>query len=236
MLALRAAAVGRPRRLPAHDHRDPAPHRRDADDRLLRHPGRRGAGRRRAHAQGPDRPLPGRRPTRRRLHARGAASTRRRASSAIDRVELRRRNLIRRFPHRTPLGFEYDSGRLRALPRAGARAGGRLGTSAGGAPGTARRSPAPASRSTSSAPAASGRRGDRARARRRLRGRQQRLPARPGPRDDVRPDRRRPAGLRARSGRAALRRQRDGARAAWARSAAARWRWPARRSSSRSRS
>ena len=28
----------------------------------------------------------------------------------IDRVELRRRNLIRRFPHRTPLGFEYDSG------------------------------------------------------------------------------------------------------------------------------
>ena len=28
----------------------------------------------------------------------------------IDRVQLRRRNLIRRFPHRTPLGFEYDSG------------------------------------------------------------------------------------------------------------------------------
>ncbi len=28
----------------------------------------------------------------------------------IDRVELRRRNLIRRFPHRTALGFEYDSG------------------------------------------------------------------------------------------------------------------------------
>ncbi len=28
----------------------------------------------------------------------------------IDRIELRRRNLIRRFPHRTPLGFEYDSG------------------------------------------------------------------------------------------------------------------------------
>jgi aerobic carbon-monoxide dehydrogenase large subunit len=28
----------------------------------------------------------------------------------LDRVQLRRRNLIRRFPHRTPLGFEYDSG------------------------------------------------------------------------------------------------------------------------------
>lgn len=29
---------------------------------------------------------------------------------AIDRIELRRRNLIRSFPHRTPLGFTYDSG------------------------------------------------------------------------------------------------------------------------------
>jgi carbon-monoxide dehydrogenase large subunit len=28
----------------------------------------------------------------------------------IDRVELRRRNLIGSFPHRTPLGFSYDSG------------------------------------------------------------------------------------------------------------------------------
>jgi aerobic carbon-monoxide dehydrogenase large subunit len=28
----------------------------------------------------------------------------------VDRVELRRRNLIRRFPHETPLGFSYDSG------------------------------------------------------------------------------------------------------------------------------
>jgi aerobic carbon-monoxide dehydrogenase large subunit len=28
----------------------------------------------------------------------------------IDRIELRRRNLIRRFPHRTPMGHEYDSG------------------------------------------------------------------------------------------------------------------------------
>jgi carbon-monoxide dehydrogenase large subunit len=28
----------------------------------------------------------------------------------LDRVELRRRNLIRRFPHRTPTGLEYDSG------------------------------------------------------------------------------------------------------------------------------
>jgi aerobic carbon-monoxide dehydrogenase large subunit len=29
---------------------------------------------------------------------------------AIDRVALRRRNLIRSFPHRTPLGYTYDSG------------------------------------------------------------------------------------------------------------------------------
>ncbi len=28
----------------------------------------------------------------------------------IDRIELRRRNLIRRFPHETPLGLSYDSG------------------------------------------------------------------------------------------------------------------------------
>jgi carbon-monoxide dehydrogenase large subunit len=28
----------------------------------------------------------------------------------VDRVELRRRNLIRSFPHQTPLGFAYDSG------------------------------------------------------------------------------------------------------------------------------
>lgn len=28
----------------------------------------------------------------------------------LDRIELRRRNLIRRFPHQTPLGFSYDSG------------------------------------------------------------------------------------------------------------------------------
>ncbi|HWE11338.1 MAG TPA: xanthine dehydrogenase family protein molybdopterin-binding subunit [Solirubrobacteraceae bacterium] len=28
----------------------------------------------------------------------------------LDRIELRRRNLIRRFPHRTPTGLEYDSG------------------------------------------------------------------------------------------------------------------------------
>ncbi len=28
----------------------------------------------------------------------------------VDRVELRRRNLIRRFPHETPLGLSYDSG------------------------------------------------------------------------------------------------------------------------------
>jgi aerobic carbon-monoxide dehydrogenase large subunit len=28
----------------------------------------------------------------------------------VDRIELRRRNLIRRFPHETPLGLSYDSG------------------------------------------------------------------------------------------------------------------------------
>ena len=28
----------------------------------------------------------------------------------LDRIELRRRNLVRRFPYETPLGFSYDSG------------------------------------------------------------------------------------------------------------------------------
>jgi carbon-monoxide dehydrogenase large subunit len=28
----------------------------------------------------------------------------------VERIELRRRNLVRAFPHRTPLGYEYDSG------------------------------------------------------------------------------------------------------------------------------
>ena len=44
----------------------------------------------------------------------------------IDRVELRRRNLVRRFPHRTPLGYEYDSGDFeRCLTRAVALLAGR---------------------------------------------------------------------------------------------------------------
>jgi carbon-monoxide dehydrogenase large subunit len=30
--------------------------------------------------------------------------------TGIDRIELRRRNVIRRFPHQTPLGLKYDSG------------------------------------------------------------------------------------------------------------------------------
>jgi carbon-monoxide dehydrogenase large subunit len=37
----------------------------------------------------------------------------------MDPIELRRRNLIRKFPHRTPLGFSYDSGDYeRCLERA----------------------------------------------------------------------------------------------------------------------
>jgi carbon-monoxide dehydrogenase large subunit len=37
----------------------------------------------------------------------------------VDRVELRRRNLVRSFPHHTPLGYEYDSGDYeRCLDRA----------------------------------------------------------------------------------------------------------------------
>ena len=41
----------------------------------------------------------------------------------LDPVELRRRNLIRSFPHRSALGLDVRLGRLRALPRARARAG-----------------------------------------------------------------------------------------------------------------
>ncbi len=58
----------------------------------------------------------------------------------IDRIELRRRNLIRRFPHRTPLGFEYDSGDYeRCLDLALELAG-----PAAAAPGSAAAAPGPA--------------------------------------------------------------------------------------------
>ena len=57
--------------------------------------------------------------------------------TGIDRVELRRRNLVRRFPHRTPTGLEYDSGdfdrcldlalELARAPVAGRRSGSETG-------------------------------------------------------------------------------------------------------------
>jgi carbon-monoxide dehydrogenase large subunit len=53
----------------------------------------------------------------------------------IDRIELRRRNLIRRFPHRTPLGLQYDSGDYeRCLDLAVELAGLRSGEGAGAHP------------------------------------------------------------------------------------------------------
>ncbi len=42
----------------------------------------------------------------------------------IDRLELRRRNLIGRFPHRTPLGLEYDSGAYDRCLELAVRSGG----------------------------------------------------------------------------------------------------------------
>ncbi len=123
----------------------------------------------------------------------------------IDRVELRRRNLVRTFPHRTPLGWTYDSGdydrcldlalELAAEAPRGRRArrdGDRLGDVRG-----ARRRPV-------------GERGGDRRAER-PRGHSQRLlAARAGTRDDVRADRGRPARRGDRRRRAALRRHGGG--------------------------
>ena len=121
----------------------------------------------------------------------------------VDPVELRRRNLVRAFPHRTPLGWTYDSGDYeRCLDQAvelvdPERAAG------GGS------SWAPAWRCTSSARAVSSRARaiDRG-AERPRRHRQRQLPARPGARDHIRPDRRRRAWGGAGRRRPALRRQR----------------------------
>ena len=75
----------------------------------------------------PDLPLSRRRAARKRPIASSASSTSRRARSAIDRVELRRRNMIppAAMPFKTGLVFTYDSGDVRA--KHGHRAGaGRL--------------------------------------------------------------------------------------------------------------
>ncbi len=65
---------------------------------------------RRPHPQGADGPLSRSRPARCHLHARGARrrGARDRRGSIASRCGAR--NLVRRFPHPTPTGLEYDSG------------------------------------------------------------------------------------------------------------------------------
>jgi carbon-monoxide dehydrogenase large subunit len=93
----------------------------------------------------------------------------------IDRIELRRRNLIRRFPHRTPMGHEYDSGDYeRCLDLAVELGGLRTGRPAGRHRDGQRRRNV---RGTRRWPV--GERRDRARSQRPVRGRLKRLPARP---------------------------------------------------------
>ena len=65
-------------------------------------------------------------------------STPPRAQLGIDPVELRRRNLVRAFPHRTALGWTYDSGDFERCLDTRARAGRRA---IAGRPASARRAP-----------------------------------------------------------------------------------------------
>ena len=159
--------------------------------------------------QGADRPVPRGGAARGQLLRRARRSTTPRGRSAIDPVELRRRNLVRDVPvPERRSGLTYDSGdyerclRPRAASRR-ARAPRRRRAS----------SSAPASRCTSSARAACSRAPTSTVGARRARRRPvEHVAARPGPRHRVRPDRRRPPRHRARRRRAALRRQRRGAR------------------------
>ena len=125
----------------------------------------------------------------------------------IDRVTLRRRNLIRRFPHRTPTGLEYDSGDFeRCLDLALALADRPPADRAGGASDCARDRGRVVRRARRRC-VGDGR--GHARAGWAIPDRRQLEPPRSGPRHHVRPDRRRPAGGSAGRRRAALRRQRD---------------------------
>ena len=161
-----------------------------------------------------------------------ARSTRGARELGIEPVELRRRNLIRSFPHRTALGCDVRLGRLRALPRAGARTA--WATRRGAAATTVARS-APGWRCTSSAPAGMWESATGDVRAERARDRAQRLLApRPGPRDHVRADRRRAARHRPGGRRAALRRHATRCPRASGRSRAGRRRWAARRSCGRS--
>ncbi len=115
----------------------------------------------------------------------------------LDPVELRRRNLIRSFPHRSALGWTYDSGDyVRCLERAVELRATRARPAGGDRHGDVRR-------------ACRRELGERARDRgcRRAGDRAQRiLASRPGPRDDVRADRGRTAGRRTGPRAAAFRR------------------------------
>ncbi len=114
-----------------------------------------------------------------------------------DPADLRRQNLIASFPHRTAMGMAIDFGRLFSQPRCrrGARRCGGLRGAARGIPGKGqaarhRRRLLP----RNLARRAQRRRGGALRQRRHGDGRGRHRVQRPGPRDRLRPDRRRPAG------------------------------------------
>ena len=133
----------------------------------------------------------------------------------IDRIALRRRNLIRRaqLPYRSATGLVYDSGNFRANMDAVVEARGLVGISG---PPPRRRQARPARRHrhrqlrrVPGRPAQRACRGQRAR-RRRRRGRGRHPVERPGPRDELRPGARRPARHRAAGREAGDRRHRGG--------------------------
>ena len=243
ILAPARPAARRPRRLPAAEHADPAAHDRDAARRLLRHPERRGDRHRRAHEQGPDRALPRRRPPGGELPDRDGARRRRARARRSTRSTLRRRNLVREFPYTTALGWTYDSGDFercldRALELIGeppplARAGEHVVR-----PSRADAPVRPLQRAHRHRRRALGRALRRALRARRGHARRRgdvlvsvgSIPSRPGPRDPVRADRRRPARRRPRAGHGAHRRhRRDPGRRRLVREPL-RPRWAARRS------
>ena len=225
------ADLRRPRRLPDADHRDPAAHDGDADVRCLRRPGCRRGGPGHAHEQGADRPVPRRRPARGRLlpgvhrRHRGPRAGHRPARAAPPqpdpRVPVPRR---RSAGPTTPATTRAASSAPRRSSRPERATDGErvVGTGfgmyverAGGQFESAEAELLP------NGPAA----------------RPERLvPARPGPRHDLRADRRRPASGSSSTTSSSASATRARFRAGSARSPAARWRWagrPSRRRSTR---
>ena len=180
----------------------------------------------RLHQHRPGRRLPRRRAARGDLPAR-AAGRRRRARDRHRPLELRRRNFIRpdQFPYQTPVALQYDSGDYAATLDLALKAADWAGfeerrAEAQEARQAARHRHLHLHRGLRHRAVGGGRRARRAR--RPLRGGQRPRPPdrqgvdlhrhpqpRPGPRDHLRPDRRRPAGRAGGAGRGRARRHRQ---------------------------